>query len=372
MMNFSINQATFKDKIFPKRNDANHHQSNRITTIAQMTLLILAVTATSALILMKRNYMIIGTIAVASLLLFCLLFRKMRALEAGPQRLSLLDPVLAEVEGISEQGNGKFGIYITANDLDFEKTTNKIQGRCPSNGVHIGVGIGGSLDIVALRHSKRVIIADYGAKNKECIELMRLLFLQNPGQNRIEFAASLINELKKQSYIIGEDFFNRSLVNRLKDQLNLPTSWLSSDESFDRIKNLFLEGKIVALTIDLTNEDKFETLARILKSNQLEVDTIYLCNSSHFIPENRQELFARSLNQVMHDKTFLIHCPSVLPWKHASADEMQLPIQNLQNSRRQAVTTGVQIKNHLSLYFVRDAENSEDVSILGPSYNNAL
>lgn len=374
MVNFSINQLTFQDHLVHQRKGANDHshQSNRIKTIAQVILLISACAATSVLFLMKRHHILIGTVAVASLFAYCVLFRKGKTSELVPKNLRPLDPVLAEMEAFSEKGNGNFGIYITANDLDTKKTMVKIEGRCPSNGIHIGVGIGGSLDIVAHRQSKRAIIADYGANNKKFIDLMCFVLLQNPKQNRKEFVISLINEIKTHSFSFGEDFFDRSLKQRLEDQLHLTTSWLSSNESFDHIKNLFLEGKIVALTIDLTNEDKFDTLSRILKSNQLEVDTIYLCNSSHFIPEDKQELFARSLNHLMHDKTFLIHCPSVLPFKHTLADEMHLPIQELQNSRRQSVTTGSQIKNHLSLYFVRDAENCEDVSFVGPSYGNAL
>ena len=279
---------------------------------------------------------------------------------------SSANKIFKEVNTLSEQGSNRFGVYITANDFDFENSIQEMNISCPENGTHVGCAGWHNLDIMAIRQSSFGIIIDLNANNEKLMDLTSDVITQS--RNREEFIEVMIQRLHSISIQLGEDILNRSLEQRVRDQLITRCSWLASQASFEYIQNLFKTGRIIAVTLDMRQEEKFKKLACIFKNNHLKVDTVYLCNTRYFIEGADQQKFANAINHIIEDNTFVIHCPDILPYQNERQDEFNiyLPIHDQKNSRRQCVIQGQEVKTHPAKYFIRSAKDLQDMNKVDP------
>jgi len=267
---------------------------------------------------------------------------------------------LEDLHSLSESGSNRFGVYVSANDFDIQSSKKEMSSLCPPNGVHIGCSGWHNLDIMAFRKSSLGIMVDINANNKKFIDLTHQTITE--ATDRMDFVDKMVQNLRKSSIAMGEDVFNRSPEERIRDQLQSPGSWLGDDESFEYIQNQFKQSKIVAITMDLCQEEKFKAIAEFLKNHQLAVDTLYLCNVRFFINGPQQSKFATSLNHIIQDDAYVIHCPHILSYPYLN--EIRLPINWQRNSRRQCVTRGKDLKNNPALYFVRHAKDAIDKNVV--------
>ena len=109
----------------------------------------------------------------------------------------------------------------------------------------------------------------------------------------------------------------------------------------------------------MCQEEAFKKMSNILQKHNIKTDTVYLCNVRHFIEDSQQQKFANSITHILDDDTFVIHCPHILLHQAAKQgkDVTELPVKSQENSRRQSVTRGKDIKNNHALCFVRQAKN---------------
>lgn len=306
---------------------------------------------------LHKKILIIAAIAFG-LLAACYLMKRWW-FEATPidQYENHVCQALKELSLLSDAGSDRFGVYITANDFGFENTSKKIAGLCSNNGIHIGCAGWHNFDIMSKRHSQFGIIADYGKSNKNYIELTRDIILLSA--NRKGFVERMIESIKSVPFRIGEDVLDRLPEERIKDQLQDKNSWLGNDESFEYIKGLFQMGKIIAITIDFTKEETSLQMKNLLKKNDFTVDTLYLCNIRYFIKEDHQHDFAKALNALIDDETLIIHCPHVLAYQE-EANLKKLPVKFQENSLKQSVIHGKELKKNPAAYFIRHSSSDKD------------
>lgn len=65
------------------------------------------------------------------------------------------------------------------------------------------------------------------------------------------------------------------------------SGWLSNPDSFQAIKEMYANGKIIHRELDITREDSFTQLERWREENQLSFSTIYTSNIAEWLHHTR-------------------------------------------------------------------------------------
>ena len=102
-------------------------------------------------------------------------------------------------------------------------------------------------------------------------------------------------------------------VNQLAHAIFAKTSWLSSDESFQRIQAIFLQKQFAVLSLHLADALSFKSLNKELKLNDIVVDTMYFSNiiemakgRSNEATQTLHNLMVKSIESVTHSDTLLV------------------------------------------------------------------
>jgi hypothetical protein len=207
------------------------------------------------------------------------------------------------------------GIYLTTNETNLE-SVRQILRNYPSNTlrrIHIGCASWHNLDIMCARRSTYGLIVDFNPKNAEFMR--KTMELVSVCPSRHAFKEAMINYLNSLRGTERDLFFHRDQlgtpIDRIERELNREGSWLQSEENYLYVKSqLASQGRLIAITEDITNFEKFTLIRRFLDSNNIAIDTVYLSNICNFMrtPTERNS-FVRSIRQLLHDNTILINCP---------------------------------------------------------------
>lgn len=93
-------------------------------------------------------------------------------------------------------------------------------------------------------------------------------------------------------------------------------SWLSTDERFAKIKEIFDSGRFVFKLINIMDEPSVQSLHEAVKSTNLKVDTVYISNvlemeDSYKSPEGF-ETFKKGLNHLLDNSSLLVDAVSLV------------------------------------------------------------
>jgi hypothetical protein len=202
------------------------------------------------------------------------------------------------------------GVYIMCNEAETEKTQQVLEHDKINNGCHIGFSSWHNFDIMAIRKPERAILCDFNPQTKEFLDAS--LICVNYSHDRFTFANYMgkfvqqnrrffsIN-VKKDEFTLPED--------EIKQELTRGGSWLASDDGFSYIKKLALEGKIATITEDIRNNDKFGKISKLLKDNEIPIDTVYISNINEYMHEEEDKnKFIATVNHLFTFNTTLIYC----------------------------------------------------------------
>jgi hypothetical protein len=227
----------------------------------------------------------------------------------------------------NDQCNGSImGIYLTTNEMGSEKIAERLKKKpIVMESCHIGFSGMHNFNIMALRHSSYGLICDFNKHNKTFIEKVERIL--HKVKTREEFVVRLkeyvrrkekerIDKLGTPGYKQCMNFslnFNRdtySIVDELESELKQEGSWLANDADFRYIQDLALRDRIVVLTIDARDSERFEKIAKIYEENAIQIDTLYLSNICGYMADGfDKKAFANTVRVLLKNETSMINCP---------------------------------------------------------------
>lgn len=232
------------------------------------------------------------------------------------------------------------GIYINTNELGSTDTATALA-KIPLiiQPCHIGFSGWHNFDIMAQRFSERALICDINPEN--ALFLYYVLKNVRLCKNRFEFIKQMSLFIKEKQYVgsrenkdrnplwgqVGPSSINFSLnvneeepytdhfsvVEEVELELQRTTSWLYTDERYAHIKKLAQGDKIALITENICAAESFADIARILRDNAIQVDTVYVSNIGEWMnTEKERNLFIKTTQSFLSDpETILIDGRSV-------------------------------------------------------------
>jgi arabinogalactan endo-1,4-beta-galactosidase len=97
------------------------------------------------------------------------------------------------------------------------------------------------------------------------------------------------------------------ILRSIKDELNRAGSWLSDDQSFQTIKSLYRNEKIVHIRTDITEYSTFSKIAAWMSENNIHCDSIDLSNIPDWLDPSKLRSMIRSIEEVADNGTFIVH-----------------------------------------------------------------
>lgn len=230
------------------------------------------------------------------------------------------DPIIQKIEGLnnfSVKGN-LAGIYISTNESNFRGVqTILAQEERKENACHIGFSGWYNLDVVATRRSSYAVVCDFNPQNQKF--LAKTLHLIKESSNREEFVNNMVEYLDKSTISFSPNLNDDlpeysegySPQEEVRRELTRDGSWLASDEKFEYIKTLAENDKFALITEDVRNTKTFKKIAKILKKNRLQVDTLYLSNISKYMSGKDRNKFVKTVEALSPNDSIIVNCPII-------------------------------------------------------------
>lgn len=206
-------------------------------------------------------------------------------------------PSISDLSSLDSDCEVNSPAYLLSNEFNREQTKKRLSEiDCKENGVHIGFSCWENLDIMAVRKSCGGIVADISKSAYEAMVMTAKRVCE--AANRFEF----VQMIKKDQLNLKED-------TDIDAEIEREGSWLASDDSFRTIQNLFKEGRVAILRLDVRDREKFAKIGSWLSENKLECDTLYVSNILDWIHERSPaDMFKvrSALSRVLKDRTTII------------------------------------------------------------------
>ncbi|KTD57674.1 hypothetical protein [Legionella shakespearei] len=235
------------------------------------------------------------------------------------------------------------GVYINTNERGSAETARTLaQKPLITQACHIGFSGWHNFDIMAQRLSTRALICDINPEN--ALFLYHVLKLVGRYTDRQEFVRQMSQFVKKSHYVgarknIGRDPWlysiestsisfslnvseeppyddHYSVFEEVELEFQRPTSWLFTDERYAHIRRLALTDKIALITESICAVETFASIAKLLRENSVQIDTVYVSNISEWIdtPKER-DLFRETVQAFLSESETIL-----IDGKHAFQD----------------------------------------------------
>lgn len=171
------------------------------------------------------------------------------------------------------------------------------------NGALVGFSTVFNLDIIALRNPKVAFICDLSGEVFNYDRMIQEAALE--ATDRFKFVEILLQKLALRGHLgkekyhgyVTRDMKMASLVSLpylekyYKSELKRENSWLSSDEGYQIVRNLFLSRNVHFLPLNATDMDgNFMILSKWLKNHGYQLDTLYLSDVHKWIHKPERKL----------------------------------------------------------------------------------
>lgn len=232
----------------------------------------------------------------------------------------LHDPIIQKITHLTNFSvkGSVAGIYITSNEANFRKVQSQLSNEAPKdNACHIGFSGWYNFDVVATRKSSYAVVCDFNPQNQEF--LAKTLHLLKKSTNREEFVNYMVDYLDTSKISFSPNLNDDmpeysegySPQEEVRRELTRDGSWLASDETFEYIKSLAENDKFALITEDVRNTKTFKKIAKILKKNRLQVDTLYLSNISKYMSGKDRNKFVKTVEALSPNDSIIVNCPII-------------------------------------------------------------
>jgi hypothetical protein len=225
------------------------------------------------------------------------------------------------------------GVYINTNEHQTKHIFSQMKSfPLVPDSIHIGFSGWHNFDIMAQRKSSRGIICDINPENavfmhytlkylircsnrNEFIEKMTLFVKKNKYEgSRTNFAKDPYLDFIKPKSIkfslnVSDEYPDHfTVTEEIALEQQRETSWLSTDERYNFIRNLALTDKIVVITENICTHDTFLRIRRLLTNNAIQIDTVYVSNIGEWMSTQEQQAsFLETISVLLSDnETILI------------------------------------------------------------------
>jgi hypothetical protein len=224
--------------------------------------------------------------------------------------------------------------YISCNEQEQAATLTKLASD-PSSiprklKVHLGFSVWFNLDLIAVTKPSYGILCDYDDKIMDIYQgiIESLAKSTNRREFVRHFGLFLEQNCENLFALTKEElsnFFN------IQNELTRPGSWLASQDSFQVIKDLSTEGRLLFLNLDITDtQGIFPSIRDWLDKNNLELDTLYGSNIIDWLKDDQKQLQYRlNLKTISTENTRFIQAYAHVPKKSKKPQPKQAPIQYL-------------------------------------------
>jgi|GEM_PF-6464689 len=172
--------------------------------------------------------------------------------------------------------------------------------------VHIGTSGLQNLDIMAARRSHYGIIIDRNPETVEFFDVISRIMKEEDTQNADVFRQKLLAHLSTR--YADQPQAAKHLSDIGYNWENFIFGFMHYQETFDHVRRMFREDRIIAVDQDYFHEDFFQKLRGWLNANDLFVDTIYVSNILRlFWPAEDQMRFVKNVHAVADPTTFVVN-----------------------------------------------------------------
>lgn len=173
--------------------------------------------------------------------------------------------------------------YVLCNETGQGETLVNLPNSRP-NGVHLGFACWMNFDILAVRDTPYAVLCDEDSNVVALLDLIKDAILESDGTG--EFIETFWGKL---STTLGSDF--KELIAGDGSPIDKATfariaqeqGWLSSDDKFHVIKDMYSQGRIVHRQLNILEKDKFRELQTWADEQGLCFDSIYTSNIPEWI-----------------------------------------------------------------------------------------
>lgn len=191
-------------------------------------------------------------------------------------------------------------VWLLSNEFGIEDTLQKLRDEPrASSGVHIGVAGFLNLDIMAVRRPDSAVLTDINDHMVETFQILRTVLMGpelldqdlTTEQKRKKFVELFIEVLRKRymnNYFVETISNQEGYENTLRTLPSNPNSWLGTDEGFEHVQKMFLDGNVAIFRMDWTDVVQVKKLSEALAERGLSVDTLYVSNVKEFYDNPRR------------------------------------------------------------------------------------
>ena len=172
------------------------------------------------------------------------------------------------------------------------------------NGVYLGFAFEFNYHLLAERPVQKAYICDINPRMLALYEDIERLVVQHEDRN------AFIKALRSELSTYSEYYFGlfESVEEVLTHLTTLEHSWLASDRKYETIRGLYLNHKIVHLSLDVAKDRaRFEEIAQELQRNRWVLDCVYLSNIPEWLYNSRNlDALENNLGLILSTDTVLI------------------------------------------------------------------
>lgn len=211
----------------------------------------------------------------------------------------------------------------------------------PSNGALVGFSTLFNLDLICARKSKIAFFCDLSSYVFRYYLIIQETIKE--AQNRYDFVRLIVENLLKNGFLCSDAekmtqqvfrgvFLTRKnlselnkephmskavsveeLTNYFLKQLKTENSWLSTDDNYNFVRDLYLDNKIFHLPLDAKDKNgNFEILSKWITSHGYKVDTLYISNIRDWLHyQSYIEAFNNNIDALRNDSTIIIDSHSL-------------------------------------------------------------
>lgn len=203
-------------------------------------------------------------------------------------------------------------IFYQCNEHDKLDTIKTLRATpIPPHGIHIGFSTMCNYDIISTRTPKAAILCDINIAVLDFHKKMIEAILTS--SNRQEFVSLILQIMEKDDFFPLEqnlDFIS-TMTQYFTDELHREGSWLSTDETFNRVKDLCKTGNVFLLPLDLTQDNKdFRRIDKWISKSGYELDTLYVSNIQYWVlgekSSNLLDRYNENISTLIHKNTIVI------------------------------------------------------------------
>ncbi len=197
-----------------------------------------------------------------------------------------------------------------------------------SKGLHIGVSGMQNLDMMAARSSQWGMLIDINKRSAEFFRLIKGIFLHNPQVSRKEFKQELLRQMDSHPLnyrnVIHYYFASPSDKTDLLSTMDGEGSWLASEDRFNHIKQMFIEGRIAIISGNIGDENLFKQILQWMRKYGVRLDTFYVSNTSDYA-KMRTRSFLNNIHTLSDDRTLILDSSKDLNLRIKKKSDYKVP-----------------------------------------------